>query len=64
MNKSVLLWYKHKQAIPAGWIRVKQEFEFNIFAKAGDGAGVKLFGVGVKSESKNLNSDHLCPKAQ
>jgi len=33
--------------------------EFKILAKTGAGAGVKLFGIGIESESKNLDSDHL-----
>jgi len=49
----MLLWLK--QAILASWTRVKQELQFKIFAKTG--AGIKLFGVGVESMSKN--SDHL-----
>jgi len=36
---------------------VKQELEFNIFAKTG--TGFKFFGVGVESESKNSDSTHL-----
>jgi len=60
MNRSVLLWFK--QAIPANWIGVKQELEFKIFEKTGSraGAGVKLVRVWVESESKYLDSDHLC----
>ena len=40
----------------------KQESEFNICAKtgAGAGSGVNVFGAGVDSESKILDSDHLC----
>jgi len=34
--------------------------EFKTFAKAEAGAGVNLFGEGVESESKNLDTDHLC----
>ena len=39
----------------------KQESEFNICAKtgAGAGSGVNVFGAGVESESKILDSDHL-----
>ena len=38
----------------------KQESEFNICAKTGAGSGVNVFGAGVDSESKILDSDHLC----
>jgi len=31
---------------------------------AGFGAGVKFFGVGVESESKNSDSDHFCRIAE
>jgi len=41
---------------------VKQKLEFSIFAgtEPGSGAGVEFFGVGVESESKHSESDHLC----
>ena len=38
----------------------KQESEFNICAKTGAGSGVNVFGAGVDSELKILDSDHLC----
>ena len=37
----------------------KQESEFNICTKTGAGSGVNVFGAGVDSESKILDSDHL-----
>ena len=38
------------------------ESEFAVYLKtgAGVGVGVKLLGAGVDSESKILDSDHLC----
>jgi len=33
--------------------------ELKIFTKTKTGTEVKLFGIGVESESKNLGSDHL-----
>jgi len=44
--------------MPNDW---KQESELNIYAETGVGAraGVNFFGAGVKSKSKNSDSDHL-----
>ena len=40
----------------------EQESEFAVYLKTGAGVGVrvKLLGAGVDSESKFLDSDHLC----
>jgi len=56
MNKSVIL--RFKQAIPASCMN--RSWNSRFFIKTG--AGVILFGIGVESDSKNLDSDHLCPK--
>ena len=41
---------------------LEQESEFAVYLKtgAGVGVGVKLLGAGVDSESKILDSNHLC----
>jgi len=61
MNKSVLLWFK--QIISVSWNRNQTGVGVQDFCQnsiAGAGAEVKLFRAGVQSESKNLDSDHLC----
>ena len=38
----------------------EQESEFAVYLKTGAGVGVKLLRAGLDSESKILDSDHLC----